>query len=402
MTHKFVEMTPSEQQEFLWRKNKFLHTQNRKRYFDDVKMSQPPYRPHWIAIYSAQMPGLGLHQQGFATAIAGMASEEQKARWLPGIYRAEILGCYAQTELGHGSDVASLETTATFDRETDEFIIHSPTVSSSKFWPGEMGRFSSHALVYAKLIIGKKFFGVHPFLVQLRDLETYKHLKGVKTGDIGPKVGYFSKDNGWARFEQVRIPRTNLMMGFINVDREGNFKKTGDLRVLYTAMMVMRTLIVQFCGYGLQKAVLIGIRYNVMRRQFKTIHGSTQERPILDYQTQRHIYSSLLAKVFVMHVNSTYTTNMFQGMMEEIWETRQFGKMDSTHHILSGFKVIYTDDYCDGAEEARRACGGAGYAAFSGFRAINENASAYPTFEGDNTVMMAQASRYLFKLLAKA
>jgi len=96
----------------------------------------------------------------FSSAISGLASEEQKAKWMPGIRRAEIMGCYAQTELGHGSDVASLETTATFDKETDEFVVHSPTVSSTKFWPGDLGKFSSHAVLYARMKISGKDFGV--------------------------------------------------------------------------------------------------------------------------------------------------------------------------------------------------------------------------------------------------
>jgi len=65
----------------------------------------------------------------------------------------DILGCYAQTELGHGSNVASLETTAIFDSNTDEFVIHTPTITATKFWPGDMGRMCNFALVFARLII---------------------------------------------------------------------------------------------------------------------------------------------------------------------------------------------------------------------------------------------------------
>jgi acyl-CoA oxidase len=71
-----------------------------------------------------------------------------------------MLGCYAQTELGHGSNVAGIETTATLDKETDEFIIHSPTVSATKFWPGDLGRFTTHAIVFARLLIDGNDFGV--------------------------------------------------------------------------------------------------------------------------------------------------------------------------------------------------------------------------------------------------
>lgn len=71
-----------------------------------------------------------------------------------------ITGTYAQTELGHGSNVAALETTATFDQEKDEFIIHSPTISSTKYWPGDLGLISNHAIVYAQCLIKGKNYGV--------------------------------------------------------------------------------------------------------------------------------------------------------------------------------------------------------------------------------------------------
>lgn len=121
-----------------------------------------------------------------------------------------MTGCYAQTELGHGSNVAGLETTATYDKEKDEFVINSPTVSSTKFWPGDMGKFSSYAAVYARMVIKGKSIGVFPFMVPIRDPVTYEPLPGIEMGDIGPKFGYSSKDNGYMFFRNVRIPRTNL------------------------------------------------------------------------------------------------------------------------------------------------------------------------------------------------
>lgn len=66
--------------------------------------------------------------------------------------------------MGHGSNVAGLETTATFDEGRDEFILHSPTITATKFWPGDLGLWSNHAIVYAKLIIKGKDYGVHGFM----------------------------------------------------------------------------------------------------------------------------------------------------------------------------------------------------------------------------------------------
>jgi acyl-CoA oxidase len=104
-----------------------------------------------------------------------------------------MIGCYAQTEMGHGSDVQSLETTAIFHAPSDSFIINSPTLTSTKMWPGDLGIFSTHAMVFAQLNIGGKKCGVQAFLVPIRDMETHEPLEGIEAGDIGPKCGYGTK-----------------------------------------------------------------------------------------------------------------------------------------------------------------------------------------------------------------
>ena len=74
--------------------------------------------------------------QMFIPALMSQASPEQQAKWLPMAQKLHIIGTYAQTELGHGTFVRGLETTATYDPETQDFIIHSPTLTSTKWWPG--------------------------------------------------------------------------------------------------------------------------------------------------------------------------------------------------------------------------------------------------------------------------
>ncbi|KAG4378980.1 hypothetical protein GLYMA_17G144051v4 [Glycine max] len=88
-----------------------------------------------------------LHWGMFVPTIKGQGTEEQQQKWLPLAHKMQIIGCYAQTELGHGSNVQGLEKTATFDPKTDEFVIHSPTLTSSKWWPGGLGKVSTHAVV---------------------------------------------------------------------------------------------------------------------------------------------------------------------------------------------------------------------------------------------------------------
>jgi acyl-CoA oxidase len=188
-----------------------------------------------------------------------------------------------------------LETTATLDKSTDEFVIHSPTTTSTKFWPGDLGRYSTHAVVFARLKIDGKDYGVHSFIVQLRDLNTYKHLKGIRTGDLGPKFGYVTKDNGWGIFDEVRIPRNHMLMNMANVDKDGTFKLIGDMRVLYSTMMLIRTRICCEMNNPMFASLTIALRYASVRRQFATIDKSRQERQILDYQTMQHILVPILA-----------------------------------------------------------------------------------------------------------
>jgi len=115
----------------------------------------------------------------FVQSVAQFSTEEQKEKWLQKSLHLDIIGCYCQTELGHGSNVAMLETTATYDISTQEFVIHSPTITATKWWPGEMGRYANHAFVMARLIVKDHDYGIAPFIVQIRQEATHKWMPGV-------------------------------------------------------------------------------------------------------------------------------------------------------------------------------------------------------------------------------
>ena len=116
--------------------------------------------------------GTDLQLLMFIPNLKATFSDEQLAHWLPRAEAWEVLGCYAQTELGHGSNVRALETTATYLPDTDEIEIHSPTLASTKWWPGALGRTANHAIVFARLLLAGRDLGIHNFLVPLRDLES--------------------------------------------------------------------------------------------------------------------------------------------------------------------------------------------------------------------------------------
>ena len=221
----------------------------------------------------------------FRDSMRFFTNEEQYKKWMPKIQNFDISGCYAQTEIGHGSNISGLETTAIFDKDTDTFVINTPTETATKWWPGELGRYANYAVLFANLIIDGNSYGIMPFIVQLRDLNTHKHVAGVKTGDMGPKFGYFSKDNGWATFKNVRVPRDQLLQKFVQVDRDGTFSVSGDIRALYASMLITRTQMVKAASLTTNMGLTIALRYSTVRRQFKNISGQKEEVQLIDYQT---------------------------------------------------------------------------------------------------------------------
>ena len=164
---------------------------------------------------------------------------------------------------------------------TDEFIINTPSPMATKWWPGEMGRHANYAMVMARLIVeddgAKNDYGVVPFIVQIRDMDTHKHMPGVESGDMGPKLGYHGKDNGWMTLDNVRIPRENMPCRFAKVDRDGSFSIEGDLRILFSTMLKTRFALISIGNKILIPVLTIACRYSAVRRQFKNIGKSKDE-----------------------------------------------------------------------------------------------------------------------------
>jgi acyl-CoA oxidase len=340
----------------------------------------------------------GLHYVMFIPTLKLQASPEQLAYWLPLAESGKIIGTYCQTEMGHGTFVRGLETTATFDQDADQFIIHSPTVSATKFWPGGLGYSCSHAIVMAQLIINGKHYGVHPFMVQLRSLEDFKPLPGIELGDIGPKMNYNSTDNGYAIFTNIRIPRHHMMMGYSKVLRDGTFLKAPHNKLTYSTMVYTRNIIIHTVGFQLAQAVTIAIRYSVVREQGHPSSGDAnlQEVCIMSYKSQQYRLFSIISRAFAIVFASGACELIYQDLV-----TRQQAGDHSTlaygHITTASLKAYATQVASDGAEDARKCCGGHGYSSLSGLPDIVTTLVPMATLEGENYVMYLQTARYLVK-----
>ncbi|KAL4713938.1 hypothetical protein ACJJTC_015592 [Scirpophaga incertulas] len=210
---------------------------------------------------------LTLHYVMFIPTLMGQATVEQQAYWIGRAFNLDIIGTYAQTELGHGTFIRGLETTATYDTATKEFVLHSPTLTSYKWWPGGLAHTANYCIVMAQLYTKGQCHGIHPFIVQLRDEETHMPLPGIKVGEIGAKLGMNGTNNGFLGFECVRIPRDHMLMKNSKVLEDGTYVNSPSSKLTYGTMMFVRVVIVQdMCNY-MAKAVTIATRYSAVRHQ---------------------------------------------------------------------------------------------------------------------------------------
>jgi acyl-CoA oxidase len=228
-------------------------------------------------------------------------SDEQKAIWIPKTERFEIFGSYSQTELGHGSNVRGIETTATFDETTDEFVMNSPTLSSTKYWIGATGVWATHSIVVARLIIKGKDFGNHLFLTQYRNLDTHELMPGVEIYELGPKAfqGMLGVDNGAIRLNSVRIPRSQMLARNARVERDGTYVPPKNEKHSYGSMVTVRALMAEITGFDLLKAVSVAYYYTNFRRQFKG-PKATEETVVFNYASVKYRLLPLLAQVSIL------------------------------------------------------------------------------------------------------
>ena len=135
-------------------------------------------------------------------------------------------GCFALTELGHGSNIQNWETTAVYDHGKREFVLNSPTETSIKFWIGNLGKTASMMVWFAQLYVDDVCYGLHAFLVPVRDQSTHLPFPGWIIGDWGDKIGLQGMDNGWIEFQNYRIPVDNLLDKISRITEDGRFATT--------------------------------------------------------------------------------------------------------------------------------------------------------------------------------
>ena len=235
--------------------------------------------------------------------------------------------------------------------------MHSPTLTSTKWWPGSLGLTANHAIVFARLLLPDRDYGVHPFMVPIRSLEDHTPLKGIVVGEIGPKFGGNTNDNGFLRLDRVRIPRENMFMRYANVSREGRYSTPPHAKLSYGTMVLGRAQVVQNAAFSLSLSTTIAVRYSAVRTQ--GYKGTTaEETAIIDYRMQQYRLFPLVASVYAIAFTAQALMALYETMTSSLAGTGDTSLLAEVHASSSGIKVLATNIAAAGNEECRRACGG--------------------------------------------
>ena len=329
----------------------------------------------------------------FGGAIANLGNSETRKKYLPDVMSLDLLGCFAMTEMGQGSDVQNLETTATYDAEAGEFVINTPTPSAEKAYIGNAARDGRMAAVFAQLIThedGEELrHGVHCLLVPIRD-EAGADMPGVTTTDHGHKGGLLGVDNGRIRFDEVRVPRDALLDRFGAVDENGKYSSPIDsvgarFFTMLGTLIRGRVSVGAASGAAARTALAMAVRYSLVRRQFD--HPETGRGiPLLEYREHQRRLLPRVARAYAYACAQNAIIaelDEFEKNPEAFDEVRR--REMETH--AAGIKATVTAFANDTIIEARLACGGAGYMAENRITEMRKDCDVFSTFEGDNVVL---------------
>ena len=348
--------------------------------------------------------GIFLHFTMMLNYIKAQGTPAQQKYWMNKAREGDFIAAYAQTELGHGSNVRGLETTATLDVSKQEWEIHSPTLTSLKWWPTGMYA-CTHALVFAQLIIRGENYGFHGFMVQLRKADGTT-MPGVELGEIGPKLNFTSNNIGYCRFTRVRVPMDRMFSKHSRVTPDGKYiaapKKLSKFR--YISMMLARTSIVRVAYTQCAKAATIAIRYSAVRLQGFKPGSSTDENYVLDYQMQQYRTFRALSLAYCLLWNSRYIHRYIKRVQSAIQDGDESAADDlpELHATLSGLKATSTVRAHECIEECRKCCGGQGFLLSSGIAKLSPDFSEWVTVEGEQVILSLQCARFLIKAVHTA
>jgi acyl-CoA oxidase len=319
----------------------------------------------------------------YGGAVWALGTERHHAH-LPKVAACEELGCFAMSEVGHGSNVAAIETTATYFHDTRELEIHTPGESARKEWIGGAAHDARWAVVFAQLDVGGARQGVHAVLVRIRT-DDGSPVAGVRTGDSGHKLGLNGVDNGRLWFERLRVPVDSLLDRFASIDESGAYTSpiASPDRRFFTMLGTLiggRVSVGAGAVSAARNALAIAVRYAHARRQFGAQDGV--ERRLIDYPVHQrrllpHVADTVVLRIAFAELRARHAAIA----TKKDADTRELEAEAAAMKILGSKHAIAA------VQAAREACGGQGYLSVNRIPEIRSDVDIFTTFEGDNVVL---------------
>ncbi|MDO9396370.1 MAG: acyl-CoA dehydrogenase [Herbiconiux sp.] len=333
----------------------------------------------------------------FGAAVLHLGTSYHHETFLPGIMSLEVPGAFAMTETGHGSDVAAIGTTATYDEATEEFVIDTPFRGAWKDYLGNAGVHGTAAVLFAQLITKNVNHGVHAFYLPIRDAATGEFLPGIGGEDDGLKGGLNGIDNGRLHFTDVRIPRVNLLNRYGDVAPDGTYSSSIESpgRRFFTMLGTLVQGRVSLDGASVAAAKIaltVAITYGNERRQF-TAGSDTDEEVLLDYQLHQKRLLPKLATTYAASFAHEQLLTKFDQVFSGAADTDD--DRQDLETLAAALKPLSTWHALDTLQEAREACGGAGFLAENRLVGLRADLDVYATFEGDNHVLLQLVAKRL-------
>ncbi|KAL3632214.1 Acyl-coenzyme A oxidase 3, peroxisomal [Castilleja foliolosa] len=344
-----------------------------------------------IAIFDHSLAiKIGVHFFLWGGAVQFFGTKRHHDKWLSATENYMLKGCFAMTELGHGSNVRGIETMTTYDSKAGEFVINTPCESAQKYWIGGAANHATHTIVFSQLNIDGKNEGVHAFIAQIR-YEDGSICPNIKISDCGHKIGLNGVDNGRIWFDNVRIPRENLLNSVADVSPDGKYlsaiKDPGQRFGAFMAPLTSGRVNIAGCAiYSAKIGIAIAIRYSLTRRAFSVAPNSA-EVLLLDYPSHQRRLLPLLAKTYAMSFAANYLKLLYVKRTPQLIKT--------IHVVSSAFKATLTWHNMRTLQECREACGGQGLKTENRIGQLKGEYDVQCTFEGDNCVLMQQVSKAL-------
>ena len=357
-------------------------------------------------LFSYDMPfciRIGVHSTLFIDSLLSLGTEKHN-KIIDDSYAIREFGCFAMTELGHGSNVGALGTTATYIHETREFEINTSDPLAAKWWIGAAAKTATLCTVFAQLIVKGKLKGIHAFVVRLRDLPSLQIRSGIVIGDCGDKSELDGVDNGFIIFNKYRVPYDALLDKISSINEAGEFKSLiskNEKRLgrMLSSLIRGRTSVAYSSESNLRHALTASIRWASIRKQFGG--PGKPESPILDYQLTRSRLMPNLANLFAINAACEVTFLNFDRIKELMNKDPECLEGVEFHAILSAFKVLTSEWAFNGIHESRKACGGIGYSSHNRLGELMGQQDVHLTWEGDNGVLLQQTSGFVIKQVQK-